>query len=106
MLASDRIFACLPTMIQTNQTISHQYTIKVHLIQTANNLLAFALFLASYYGPPDPPKTIMYCSAAERRQLRQLLLYLRLRLQQSAWSLELWLGLSSGLLKLSLPITG
>jgi hypothetical protein len=47
MLASDRIFACLPAMIQTNQTMSHQYTIKLHLIKTTNNLLAFALFLAS-----------------------------------------------------------
>jgi hypothetical protein len=34
-------------MIQTNQTMSHQYTIKVHLIQTTNNLLAFGSFLIS-----------------------------------------------------------
>ena len=33
MLASDKIFACLRAMIQTNQTMIDQYTIKVHLIQ-------------------------------------------------------------------------
>ena len=50
MLASDRIFACLPAMIQTNQTMNHQYTIKVHLTQTTNNLLAFASLLISCAG--------------------------------------------------------